>query len=65
MQNNLKNYISSSTLENDLNDAYNNILNFDKTIASAASIIITNFINDKKIILNFLFLCIFLLLVLI
>ena len=53
MQNNLKNYISSSTLENDLNNAYNNILNFDKTIASAASIIITNFINDKKIILNF------------
>ena len=63
MQNNLKNYISSSTLENDLNNAYNNILNFDKTIASAVSILLTNFINDKIIILNFLFLCIFLLFV--
>ena len=53
MQNILKNYISNSNLEKDLNNAYDNMINFDKTIASAASIMITNFINNKKMILNF------------
>ena len=53
MQNILKNFISNNNIENNINNAYNNIINFDKTISSAASIIITNFINNKKMILNF------------
>lgn len=49
----LNNYISSSNLQNNLNNAYYNIVKFDKTISSAASIMLTNFLTDKKIILNF------------
>ena len=49
----LNNYISSNNLQNDLNNAYSNIVKFDKTISSAASIMLTNFLTDKKIILNF------------
>ena len=52
IQNELITYISDINIQNQLNDAYNNILIFDKTIASAASIMVTNFINNKKIILN-------------
>ena len=48
-----KEYIDSYGLVNELNNEYNNIMNFDKTVASAASIIITNYIMDKKLILNF------------
>ena len=40
-------------LLSELNEEYNNIVNLDKTVSSAASIIMTNFINDKKLILNF------------
>ena len=53
VQNKIKNFISDNNIENDLINAYNNIINFDKTIATASSIIITNFLNDKKMILNF------------
>lgn len=53
IQSELETYISNINIKNQLNDAYNSILIFDKTIASAASIMVTNFINDKKIILNF------------
>ena len=53
VQNIIKNFISDNNIENDLIDAYNNIINFDKTIATASSIMITNFLNDKKMILNF------------
>ena len=48
-----KEYIDSYGLVAELNNEYNNIMNFDKTVASAASIIITNYIMDKKLILNF------------
>ena len=37
----------------ELNNEYNNIINFDKTVSSASSIIMTNYIGDKKLILNF------------
>ena len=46
-------YVNNFGLISELNNEYNNIMNLDKTIASAASIIITNYINDKKLILNF------------
>ena len=46
-------YINNYGLSNELNEEYKNLMNFDKTVASAASIIMTNFINDKKLILNF------------
>ena len=46
-------YVSNYVLANELNEEYKNLLNFDKTVSTAASIIMTNFINDKKIILNF------------
>ena len=49
----LKKYVNNYGLITGLNEEYNNLVNFDKTVASAASIIMTNFINDKKIILNF------------
>lgn len=48
-----KSYVNNYGLITELNEAYYNILNLDKTVASAASIIMTNFINDKKLILNF------------
>ena len=53
LQNEALNYISNNNVLNELNNGYNNILNFDKTVAAAASIMVTNYINDKKIILNF------------
>ena len=37
----------------ELSEEYNNILKFEKTVSTAASVMITNYINDKKIILNF------------
>ena len=46
-------YINYYEITNELNDEYKNIMNFDKTVSSAASIIMTNYINDKKLILNF------------
>jgi hypothetical protein len=46
-------YIYNYGLNNELNEEYKNLMNFDKTVATAASIIMTNFINDKKLILNF------------
>ena len=46
-------YVDNYALANELNEEYKNILNFDKTVSTAASIVMTNFINDKKIILNF------------
>ena len=53
IQNTVNNFISDNNIENELISAYNNIINFDKTIASASSIMINNFLNDKKMILNF------------
>ena len=52
-QNEVLSYISNNNVLNELNNGYNNILNFDKTVAAAASIMVTNYINDKKMILNF------------
>ena len=46
-------YVNNFGLMTELNTEYNNIMNLDKTVASAASIMMTNFINDKKLILNF------------
>lgn len=53
LQNEVLSYISSNNVLSELNYGYNSILNFDKTVASAASIMVTNYINDKKMILNF------------
>ena len=52
-QNEVLSYISSNNVLSELNNGYNSILNFDKTVAAAASIMVTNYINDKKMILNF------------
>ena len=52
-QNEVLSYISSNNVLSELNNGYNSILNFDKTVATAASIMVTNYINDKKMILNF------------
>ena len=46
-------YVNKYELTNELNEEYNNIMNFDKTVSSAASIIMTNYITNKKLILNF------------
>ena len=46
-------YSNSYGLSDDLNNEYNNILYFDRTVSSAASIIMANYISDKKLILNF------------
>ena len=54
IQNTIKIFITNNNnIDNDLINAYNNIINFDKTIATASSIMVTNFLNDKKMILNF------------
>ena len=52
-QNEILSYISNNNVLNELNNGYNNIIKFDKTVATAASIMVTNYINDKKMILNF------------
>ena len=46
-------YSNSYGLSDDLDNEYNTILKFDKTVSSAASIIMANYISDKKLILNF------------
>ena len=48
-----KEFVNNFGSITELNNEYNNIVNFDKTVASAASIIMTNFIADKNLILNF------------
>ena len=46
-------YANNYGLTDELKNEYNSISNLDKTVSTAASIIMTNYINDKKIILNF------------
>lgn len=53
LQKEITSFISNNNAFNELNNGYNNILNFDKTVATASSIMITNYLNDKKMILNF------------
>ena len=53
IQNTINNYISNHNLETNLNTAYSNIKNFGQTISLASNIMITNFLSDKKMILNF------------
>jgi hypothetical protein len=50
---NVKNYILNNNLQNRINSGYNSLINFDNTVASSASIMINNFMNDKKVILGF------------
>ena len=53
IQDSINNYLSDINIQTNLNNAYLSMINFDKTITSASNIMITNFLNDKKMILNF------------
>ena len=52
IQKKINNYISNTNLQKEMSNAYAYIIKFDKTIASAASIMLSNFLGDKKLILN-------------
>ena len=52
MQKSIIKYIYNTNLQKEFNNAYSYIINFDKTVSSAASIMLTNFLGAKKIVLN-------------